>query len=99
MAEAADLWGVDAGLDGEDHPRLDRRAVADVEERRLVVAETDRVTGVLAPERQQVDRLEVAEHGLVDVSARGAGPDRVERGLLRREHVVEQAPHLLGRRA
>ena len=42
VAEAAEPLLVDAGLDREDHPGLDRRVVADVEERRLVVAQTDR---------------------------------------------------------
>src|SRR6266536_4117807 len=45
VAEAADVARVDAGLDGEDHAGLDQRVVADVEERRLVVAQADRMAG------------------------------------------------------
>ena len=64
---------VDAGLDREDHAGLDRRVIAQIEEGRLVVAQADRVTGVLAPVRQQVVLLEIAHHRAVDVRARDAG--------------------------
>ena len=73
--------------------------VADVEERRLVVAQADAVAGVLAPVPEQVVLLEVAHHGAVDVGAGGARPDRGEGGLLRGDGVVEEPPHLVGRRA
>ena len=57
MAEAAELPVVDAGLDREHHARFDRRDVADVEERRLVVAQADGVPGVLLPVMEDAVRL------------------------------------------
>ena len=63
-----------------------------------MVAQADPVADVLAPVVQQVVRLEVAHHGAVDVGARDAGPERVERDLLGGDGVVEQAAHLVGRR-
>src|SRR2546430_13355920 len=38
---------------GEDHLGLHHRVVAEVEERRLVIAQPDRVSGVLAPVRDR----------------------------------------------
>ena len=73
--------------------------IADVEERRLVVAQADRVSGVLAPVRQQVVALEVAQHGAVDVGAGDAGTKRIECRPLGGDGVVEEAPHLVCRRA
>src|SRR5262245_61894726 len=61
VAEAADLVVVEPRLDGEHHPRLERRRVADVEERRLVVSEPGPVTGVLPPVLEEVLLLEVAD--------------------------------------
>jgi hypothetical protein len=55
--------GVGPGLDREDHARLDDGVVADVEERRLVVAQPDRVANALPPVGQQVVGLEVRQHG------------------------------------
>ena len=89
---------VDARLDREHHPRLDRRVVAQVEERRLVVAQADRVAGVLAPVRQQVVLLEVAHHRAVDVGARDARAERGEGDLLRGDGVVEEPARLVARR-
>ena len=80
-------------------PGSTTRVVADVEERRLVVAQADRVADVLAPVRQQVVLLEVAQHGAVDVGARDAGPERRERDLLRGDGVVEEPAHLVRRLA
>ena len=99
VAEAAELVVVEARLDREDHARLDRRVVADVEERRLVVAQPDRVARVLPPVREQVVVLEVAHDGAVDVGARHARPKRIERDLLRGDDVVEEPALLVGRRA
>ena len=42
---------------------------------------------------------EVVHDGAVDVRARRARPDRPERRLPRSEHVVEEPPHPVGRRA
>ena len=64
-----------------------------------MVAQPDPVADVLAPVREQVVVLEVAQHGAVDVGAGHAGAECVERDLLRGDRVVEQAPHLVGRRA
>ena len=59
VAEAADLARVEPGLDREDHPGLDDGVVADVEERRLVVPQPDRVADVLPPVWKQIVLLEV----------------------------------------
>src|SRR5262245_44797301 len=50
VAETADVALVDPRLDREHHALLDGCVVAEVEERRLVVAEPDAVADVLAPE-------------------------------------------------
>ena len=73
--------------------------IADVEERRLVVAQADGMPGVLPPVGQQVVRLEVREHRLVDVGAGDARAQGVERGAASAEHVLEQTPHLGARLA
>ena len=64
-----------------------------------MVAEADRVAGVLLPVRQQVVVLEVPEDRTVDVGAGRPRAKRVERDLLRGDHVVEQPSHLAGRLA
>src|SRR5439155_15886165 len=51
VAQAADRAVVDAGLDREHHAGLDGSRVADVEERRLVVAQADAVPHGPAPVR------------------------------------------------
>ena len=98
VPEAADRARVEAGLDREHHADVDDREVAEVEERRLVVAKADRMAGVLTPVGQQVVLLEVAHDGAVDVGAGDAGAECVEGGLLRGHGVVEEAAHLVGRR-
>ena len=62
-----------------------------------MVAQADRVAGVLPPVPEQAVGLEVAEHGVVDDRAGHARPQRVERDLPGAEHVVEQATHLVRR--
>ena len=62
-----------------------------------MVPQADRVAGVLPPERQQVVLLEVAHHGAVDVGARDARPERLEGDVLRRDGVVEEPAHAVGR--
>src|ERR671918_3001736 len=59
VAEAAVLGRVQAGLDGEDHPRPDLRRVSGVEERAFVVAKPDRVARVVPPVREEVVVREV----------------------------------------
>src|SRR5580765_7903329 len=72
VTEAADSPVIEAWLDREDHARLERRVIADIEEGRLVVAEPDRVAGVLAPVPGQVVLLEVAHDCAVHVGAGSA---------------------------
>ena len=64
-----------------------------------MVAEPDPVADVLAPVVEQVVRLEVVDHRLVDVGAGDAGAERVEGRLLGGDRVVEQPSHLVGRGA
>ena len=99
VPKAADGGVVEAGFDREDHAGLERGMVADIEERRLVVAEPDAVAGVLAPIAEQVVLLEVPHDGAVDVCAGRAGSDRVDRDLLGCNGVVEEPPHLVRRLA
>src|SRR5438105_1878613 len=47
VAEAAEVGGVETGLDGEDHAGPKLGLVADVQERPLVVAQADGVAGVV----------------------------------------------------
>ena len=72
--------------------------VADVEKRRLVVAQPDRVPGVLPPVRKQIVGLEVAHHRAVDIGRRDPRTDCIERDLLRRHDMIEEAALLVGRR-
>ena len=62
-----------------------------------MVAEADRVAGVLAPVAKQVVLLEVAHDSAVDVGAGDAGAERGEGDLLRSDGVVEEAAHLVRR--
>ena len=62
-----------------------------------MVAQPDRVPGVLPPVREQVVVLEVAQTAAVDVGRRHARSKRVERSLLRRYDVVEEPPLFVGR--
>src|SRR5256884_9195768 len=96
MTEAADLRVVETWLDREHHARLERRVVADIEERRLMVSEADRMAGVLAPIRQQIVSLEVAQHGAVHVGAGDAGPNRVEGDPLRSAGGLEEPSNPAG---
>jgi hypothetical protein len=91
--------GVGPGLDREDHARLDDGVVADVEERRLVVAQADCVADVLAPVGQQVVVREVREHRTVDVGAGHSRTEGTEGHLLGRDRVVEEPAHLVRRLA
>jgi hypothetical protein len=63
-----------------------------------VVAEPDRVPGVLAPGVEDPLLLEVREHRTVDVGARDPRAQRGEGDLLRGAHVIEMASHLVGGR-
>jgi hypothetical protein len=47
MPEPAELLEVNAGLDREDHPRLEDGLIAAVEKRRLVAFEPDRMADVV----------------------------------------------------
>ena len=60
-----------------------------------MVAQADRMAGVLLPVRQQIVGLEVLEHRPVDVRAGDARPEDAERNLLGGDGVVEQPPHLV----
>ena len=64
-----------------------------------MVAQPDPVADVLAPVVQQVVRLEVVDHRLVDVGAGDAGAERVEGRLLGGDRVIEEPSHLVGRGA
>ena len=77
-------------------PGSSGRVVALVEEGRLVVAESDPVAGVLAPEVADAVVVEVGEHSVVDVRAGLRGSERVEGGLLRRDGVAVQPALLVG---
>ena len=50
--------------------------ITDVEEGRFVVAEADSVADMLAPVGEEALRLEVPEHGAVDVGTGDTGPQR-----------------------
>src|SRR4029079_9712135 len=78
VAKATKSLLVDTRLDREDHPRLERRVVALVEEGRLVVAQADPVAGVLAPEVADAVFVQVVEHSVVYVSAGLRGLEGVE---------------------
>jgi hypothetical protein len=57
VTEAADRRVIESWLDREDHARLEHSVVADVEERRLMVAQSYRVAGVLAVQQVAFDAV------------------------------------------
>ena len=92
----ADSLVVEARLDREHHARLDERVVADVQERRLVVAKPDRMAGVLAPVRHQIRCSSKYASTARSTSAQVTpGRSAVERDLLGGDGVVEQPAHLV----
>jgi hypothetical protein len=97
MSKATELRRVEARLDREHHAGSDLGVVARVEERPLVVAQADRVPGVVAPVRPERVLLEGRPHGSVDIRAGPTRADRVERDVLELNHMREH-PFLLGGR-
>ncbi len=96
VAETAYPRRVQSRLDGEDHARLEHGVIARIEEGTFVIAQANRVAGVVLPVLHQVMLLEVFADRLIDIRAARPGAQGDEGGILQRHHVIEQALLLVG---
>src|SRR2546425_1163236 len=93
-AEAAQVGNVDAGLDREDHARLEHGVVTTVEKWRLMPLEPDRVTRVVAQVVGDSKLFGEPDSGELDLARGDPGRHGLDAARLQREHGVKRT-HLL----